>query len=143
MVILNSLEHVQADLEKAAAKSGGQVDRLLELIELNSELQTKMRSKLQNQVVQQIMSAILHTDRDRNFVLEPAEVDMLITRLDHLPGVQFHADRFRNKIASDQGDLTLEDVIKIARSLDDELVNKEEAIFCFRPKALRGNLSSA
>lgn len=109
----------------------------MEIVETSAKLQAQLRSKLQGQVVQQIMSAILSTDRDHNFCLTPAEVDLLITRLENLPGVEFHADKFRERIASDHGDLTLSDVCAIARDLNHDLMDKREAIFCFQTKALR------
>ena len=132
-----SLSHVETDLQAAAQKSGAQVDRLLGIVNDNAQLQAQLRQRLQSQVVQQIMTAILQTDRDRNFCLAPSEVETLVLRLQHLPGVVFSEEKFRARIASDQGDLTLSDVCDIARTLNQDLVDEEHAIFRFQTRSIR------
>jgi hypothetical protein len=131
------LQHVETDLDAAARKSGAQVDRLLEIVNANGELQKKIRKGLQNQVIQQIMTAVLSTDKDRNFIMGPNEVAELTVRLEHLPGVVFNKPAFLARIASDKGDLTLTDVLDMVRTMDQDLVDKETAIFCFQVRQLR------
>ncbi|KAL7573365.1 hypothetical protein ACA910_011725 [Epithemia clementina (nom. ined.)] len=129
---VEQLKHVEAELDSIAKKAGGQVDRIVNIVHENGELQRKIRSLLDDEVLQQIITAILTTDRDGDYSLNPMERRQLEYRLKNIPGIIFHPDRFEAYCASDDGDLTLADVMKIARNLEDPTVPPEKCIFEYK-----------
>jgi hypothetical protein len=151
----NKLQQVEKSLQVVATKSGHSVDRLVAMVNDNGNIQEEIIKNLQAQVLQQIMTAVVQTDHDRNFKLNAKEVDTLLFRLKHLPGVVVDEQIFRSYIKSDKGELTLGDVCGIARLLKDEtnagvrhsiaaakdkiatsIKQKKATMFQFRPKDL-------
>ena len=130
------LQKVEDDLNEIAAKSGTQVDRLVNIVHENGELQEKIQDALQAQVMQQVMSAVLAVDRNRDFTLSPNEVQILEMRLQNIPGVIFDLAKFHHFLRSDVGELTLADVCGIAHNLKDDTVPDEEKLFRFQPHDL-------
>ena len=119
-VSTTKLTKVQTDLDKVAQASGQSVNQLVDIVQENGKLQTEILDHLQAEVLGQIMTAVLATDADRDFVLNKREVETLVLRLKNLPGVDFNEAAFRAVLKSDQGELTLSDVCAIARNLQDE-----------------------
>lgn len=58
-----SLKDVETKLNDVAMEAGAQVDRLVNVVSQNGELQKKILSLLEDEVVQSIMTAIITTDR--------------------------------------------------------------------------------
>jgi len=114
------LSKVQTDLDKAAQRSGASVEKLVGYVEENGKIQKQILEELQAEVMSQIMTAVLATDSDKDFVLDPNEVNVLVLRLKNIPGIQFNEKAFRKILKSDKDELTLADVINIARSLKDQ-----------------------
>jgi len=113
------------------------VDRLLEICQENAEIQAGLRKHLQTQVVQQIMKAIMDSDQDRNFTLqEGPELNQLMVRLSNLPSVEFDRQNFLKQVSAEPtpGELQLTDVINLARTLNDDLVDPQHAVFRFSKK---------
>mmetsp|Transcript_1641 Transcript_1641/g.2354 ORF Transcript_1641/g.2354 Transcript_1641/m.2354 type:complete len:405 (-) Transcript_1641:52-1266(-) len=131
-----ALQHVEEDLGQIAAKAGGQVDRLVSIVHENGQIQKEIKAILQDEIMQQIITAVINTDKDQDYNLSKREVRQLEYRLKHIPGVVFFHDRFQDFIASDEGDLTLSDVIKIARNLGDDTVPINQQIFEFACKSM-------
>jgi hypothetical protein len=108
------LKQVEVALSEIAAASGQNTNALVEIVHENGQLQQEIIQKLQSEVTMQIMTAILQTDRDQNFILSAGEVNQLIMRLQNIPGVEFHENALRRRIGADTGDLTLADVCAMA-----------------------------
>jgi len=133
VVLQCRLKKVEDELGEIANKSGVQVDRLVNVVQENGELQKKIKDSLQGQVMQQIMTAILAVDRNQDFTLDPSEVIRLEMRLKGIRGVILDEAKFQHFLKSDQGELTLADVCGIAHNLTDDTVPEEEKLFRFRP----------
>ena len=117
-----------------AVEAGEQVDRLVSIVQQNGQLQTKIKKQLEDDVIQSIMTTIIRTDRDGNFVLNRSEVYELEVRLENIPAVHFERQNFRNFLASDKDDLTLADLAKIVHNLKDPNIPEKDRIFHFKPK---------
>jgi hypothetical protein len=111
------LKQVESNLAAVANKSGKTVDRLVEIVQENGKIQQEIQTNLHAEVIRQMMTAILQTDADRNFVVSPAEVEILLVRLQNIPGIQIDEAAFRSCLASDEDALTLADVCNIARNM--------------------------
>ena len=132
--ISNSLKDVEEKLGEVAATAGGQVHKLVAIVNKNGELLKQIDQLLQDQVAQSIMTAIIQTDHDGNFTLSPMEVTELIWKLHTIPGVHFDEQKFRNFLASDEDELTLTDLAGLVHNLKDDNLPAEEKIFTFEPK---------
>lgn len=130
------MQHVEEDLGEIASRAGGQVDRLVAIVHENGQIQKEIKDILNDDIMQQIMTAVINTDRDGDYHLNKREVRQLEYRLKHIPGVIFHHDRFQAFLANDEGELTLADVVKVARQLGDESVPPEKHIFEYEPKEI-------
>lgn len=116
------LDQVRQDLDRAAQQSGASVDRLVHFVGENGRVQKEILQQLQAEVLQQIMTAVLATDADRDFIVDPPEVEVLIVRLRNLPGVEFDEKAFRQLLQQTEppGQLTLADVCALTRLLQDQ-----------------------
>ena len=127
---------MEQGLSKIADNSGTQVQRLVELVKENGELQREVKEALEKQVMQQIIDVVVRSDRDGNFTLTPRETESLKSRLKSLEGIKFNASNFDNMIASDENELTLTDVMNIIRNLLDDEVAEEDNVFLLDPESL-------
>ena len=134
--IKHRLSEVEEGLSKIATKSGTQVNRLVEIVKENGELQTKIKKALERQVMQGIVDAVVTSDRDGNFTLSPRETQMLKMRLKNIQGINLNQQNFDNMIASDENELTVPDVMNIVRNLLDDDVPRERNIFILEPESL-------
>lgn len=112
------LKQCEFNLDMFAKKSGKTVDKLVEIVQENGKIQQEIQNNLKMEVIRQMMTAILQTDADRNFVVSPQEVELLIMRLKNLPGVQLDEAAFRSCLASDEDALTLSDICNIVRNME-------------------------
>jgi hypothetical protein len=146
------LKQVEVALTEIAAASGQNTDALVAIVRENGQLQQEIIQKLQSEVTMQIMTAILQTDRDQNFILSAGEVNQLVMRLQNIPGVEFRESTLRRRVGADTGDLTLTDVCAMAHDYllpqpqgrrDDGTSNTvapnnndDDRIFVFRPRSV-------
>lgn len=131
-----SLSQVEEGLSNVAAESGTQVQRLVDLVKENGELQREIKASLEKQVMQQIIDAVVRSDRDGNFTLTPRETSRLKAHLTSMDGIKFSAANFDNMIASDENELTLTDVMRIIRNLLDDEVAEKDNVFLLDPESL-------
>uniref|UniRef100_A0A7S3LGH9 Uncharacterized protein n=1 Tax=Amphora coffeiformis TaxID=265554 RepID=A0A7S3LGH9_9STRA len=130
---VDGLKDVETKLNDVAMEAGAQVDRLVYVVQQNGEIQKKIKAQLEDEVAQQIMTALITTDRDGNFVLNRREVYELEMKLNALPAVHFDKEKFRAFLESDKDDLTLSDLSHIVHNLKDDTIPESEKIFHFEP----------
>jgi hypothetical protein len=131
---LASLNQVETKLSALAAKRGTQVDKLVQTVHENGQLLEKIKATLEASVMNQLISSIVLSDHDRDFFLSALEVQELTVTLSCLPGVNFDQVAFNRFISADDGQLTLEDVLKIIHQLRDDTVQDSDKVFTFHPK---------
>ena len=127
---------MEQGLSSIADNSGTQVQRLVDLVQENGQLQKEIKSTLEKQVMQQIIDVVVSSDRDGNFTLTPQETQGLKYRLQNLQGIQFNGSNFDHMIASDENELTLTDVMNILRNLLDDEVPEQDNVFVLDPESL-------
>lgn len=130
------LSDVEEGLSKIADRSGTQVQRLVDLVKENGQLQLQVKKTLEKQVMQNIIDVVVACDRDGNFTLTPQETERLKLRLKSMEGIKLNTKNFDNMIASDQNELTVTDVMNIIRNLLDDEVPEEENVFVLDPESL-------
>ena len=129
-----SLNQVEKKLTALAAKRGTQVDKLVQTVHENGQLLEKIKATLEASVMNQLVSSIVVSDHDRDFCLSASEVQELTVTLSCLPGVNFDQVAFNAFMNSDDGQLTLTDVLKIIHQLKDDTVQDTDKVFTFHPK---------
>jgi hypothetical protein len=139
------IQQVTDELRSIATATGTTMDRLVELCSEQERIQQEILQNLQAKVLQQIITATLQTDIDRNFIVSKQEVNVLMERLKHVPGVVLNDDAFRSVLdhSEPKGELTISDICRFARNLqqNDTTTNNTEKeipmiepVFTFQPK---------
>ena len=113
------IEQVNTELQVFAKSSGTTSDRLVELCNEQHDVYVEMQNHLQAKVLQQIITITLQSDTNQNYIVSENEVNVLIERLQQIPGVLFRVDRFRNILQQSEppASLTLTDICHIARNM--------------------------
>jgi hypothetical protein len=112
------LNHIPHDLHRISQNQN--VDRLLAIVEEQTELQENIRTKINQQIMQQILTIVVREDRDQNWTLRPTEIEKIIVRLGMVEGIEFDEKLFRGTLTENP---TVSTVMKILRALlerDDE-----------------------
>mmetsp|Transcript_23211 Transcript_23211/g.35127 ORF Transcript_23211/g.35127 Transcript_23211/m.35127 type:complete len:268 (-) Transcript_23211:3185-3988(-) len=144
---LSRLDYTVANLQNVEneislfAKDKSDIERLQQIIHRQNEINIKMKACLRQQILTDIMQVVVNADRDRDFVVEGPELEMLIFRMRSIPGVVFHEHRFRAKVSS-SGALTLSSILEMIRHLmaDDDESND---IFSLKPQDLTKSMDQA
>jgi hypothetical protein len=128
------LQHIPQELHKLSKNKN--VDRLIQVVQEQKEVQEQMRKKINQQVMQQIMGVVVRGDRDGNWTLRLTEVEALIVRLGLVESIEFNEQRFRQLLTEDP---TVTAVMRIIRSLlerDDEY-QLSASIFKVKQKTIK------
>lgn len=133
---MERLSDVEEGLSKIANQSGTQVNRLVEIVKENGELQIKVKKALERQVMQGIVDAVVTSDKDGNFTLSPKETEMLKLRLKNIDGINLNEQNFNKMIASDENELTVPDVMNMVRNLLDDDIPRDRNVFTLDPESL-------
>ena len=122
----NSLEGVEATLERVAKDGKTSVTRLTEIIKRNREIQAKIKTNLERQVIQDLVTIVVATDRDGDFSLNEFELNELVLRLHGRQGVEFNEANFRKLV---KANCTLASIMKVIRNLMDDDVPEKDCVF--------------
>eukprot|EP00540_Astrosyne_radiata_P005058 CAMPEP_0116853612 /NCGR_PEP_ID=MMETSP0418-20121206/18028_1 /TAXON_ID=1158023 /ORGANISM="Astrosyne radiata, Strain 13vi08-1A" /LENGTH=260 /DNA_ID=CAMNT_0004486071 /DNA_START=47 /DNA_END=829 /DNA_ORIENTATION=+ len=124
---VGELEKVEQALEDMAKKAQTDVERLVHVVQENGRLQKLIEENLRKKVLQDVMSIVVKSDRNHDYTLNRAEIEILIFRLQALPSVDFQTDNFR-KLLKGKRNLTVTEVMSMLRNLMNA-TDDEEAIF--------------
>ena len=97
-------------------RTGGNVDRLVNIIQTNGTLQLKIKENLESSIMQSILTAVLVSDINEDFTLNARELKRVETRLSNLPGVKFDKKVFRQFVGN-KTELQLNDIMTMLRNL--------------------------
>lgn len=124
------IEQVNNELEVFAKSAGTSAERLVELCNEQNDIHTQLQKHLQAKILQQIVTITLQSDMNQNYIVSENEVNVLIERLQHIPGMVFHVDTFRHILnqSEPKGSLTLTDICSIARNMQLNASNTTTAV---------------
>lgn len=110
---------VEKEYKAVAKTTGGQVDKLAEIVKETGELQEKITKSLNKQVFQEVMKYAMKADKDKNFKYTKNELKMLKMRLVNIQGVDFNSETFDQVVG--ERELTLTEIMLMLRkSIDGE-----------------------
>jgi hypothetical protein len=114
--------------------SGGNADRLVEIVQQNKELQQKIKANLERNIMQDILEAVLVSDLNEDFSLNLKELKRLETRFANLPAVTFDKANWTKFVAGKEV-IDLATVMGVLRNLTDDIPD-EDNIFHLHPEKL-------
>lgn len=88
----------------------------MNIIQTNGELQLKIKENLESSIMQSILTAVLVSDINEDFTLNPRELKRVETRLSNIPGVKFDKKLFRDFVGN-KTELQLNDIMTMLRNL--------------------------
>ena len=127
------LQTVEQDLQQVSVRTGGQVDRLVTMIQENAALQAQIKKNLEAEVLQNVLKIALDSDKNMDFAFNEAELKRLKVRLASIPGITFDVANFETKIGTKA--LTLKDIMAMFRNLKSD-IPEEENIFHITPHTI-------
>lgn len=147
------LEKVEGTLEELSKVQGQNVDILIKQVEEYKKVQAQMKKNLEAEVIQNLISVIIRSDDDEDFILDPEEVDGLIMRLKSIDGVDFSEANFKRAVEKagikyeedihKRGGFNLKVVMEVVKNLLDDKVPEKDNIFTIKTeKALSKNDAS-
>ena len=134
------LKETEAKLEEISILQGVSVDTLVAQVKEFKEVQADMKESLQTKVLQNLIGVVITADKDKDFVIDPEEVDGLVVRLKSMDGVDFSEENFNKAVTKSgydpsdatKGGYSINVVIEVMRNLLDDDVPDEDNIFTLK-----------
>uniref|UniRef100_A0A7S2GX79 Uncharacterized protein n=1 Tax=Helicotheca tamesis TaxID=374047 RepID=A0A7S2GX79_9STRA len=123
---VTELEDVEKDLAKLANTDN--LDRLVEVVKETKRVTANIKKALEADVMFQVMEVLMKSDQNRDFIIGPKEINMMILRMKMVSGVKFNEKNFRAKVAA-EGNMSLTSIMDLFRDLEDDGIAEEDAIF--------------
>ena len=115
----------------------GQVDRLSEIIEENSNLLKQIEEALETQVMQTVLEYTLVADQDKSLTLSRDEMKNLKFQLSLIDGVHLNEKNFDEMIGADEGShFEVETIMSMFRKMKDPTIPKTQNVFVLQPEKL-------
>jgi cell division FtsZ-interacting protein ZapD len=80
-------------------------DKLVKQVNEYRTIQEDIKTDLRSKIQQTLLDVFMRSDKDEDFVIDPEEVDRLVTRLTNIPGVDFDEGKFRRALKKEGGDI--------------------------------------
>jgi cell division protein FtsB len=125
---VDRLQEIEQALSVLNDKSDTAVEEFAQQVEENKDLLKQMKGNLKSSVLQNLLSVVLRSDVDRDFVIDEAEVADLIHRISNVAGVRIDEAKFR---AACQGESVLAVMDMVKNLLKRANVAADERIFSF------------
>lgn len=124
------MEKMEREMNRIAG-SPHNVNRMLEVITEQKEVNEAIKENLRKSVLQNILKAVVLSDQDKDFQIHSREMELLVVRLSMMDGVTFHEDKFRQLMGNSDGSQPLSYVMRLIRSL-----LQDEEVFVLSPEDL-------
>lgn len=137
---VDRLGESEKQLEEVASQQEAQVSTLVNLVKENGKIQTEMKEILTAEAFHQIISVILESDHDESSHFDEKEVRVLSLRLENLPGISVHREKFHDKVKQTDGSLS--SVTNLVLQVYDDSIPEEEKLFQVDLERLKGKHAS-
>lgn len=102
---VDKLEDTEQALDILTKTQGQSVSTFADQVKENRDILRKMQGNLRANVLQNIISVLIRSDTDGDFIIDDAEIDDLCGRLQRMNGVTVHEDKIRKVIQDNNGDI--------------------------------------
>jgi uncharacterized protein YukE len=123
---VDDLKEVEDALEMITSMQGNAVKAFADQVDQARQNLARLETSLKSDITSNLISLIFASDKDNDAVLDLDEVEPLITRINNLPGVEVHAQMFRDATVGKPINAVC-DVISNLMKADD--IPEEERIF--------------
>jgi hypothetical protein len=103
----------------------------VQVVQEQKEVHEQIKECLRKKVLQNILSALVKSDADGNFMLHSRELEVLVVRLGMMDGVKFQERAFRQIMGT--SNQSLSQIMMLIRSL---LQDDNETVFILCPEEL-------
>lgn len=131
---VQELEDVERELNRIVGDKSN-TQRMVNVIKKQERIHQEMKKNLQSKVLQSILGVVVKSDSNRDFAINPAELELLIVRLKMMDGVVLDETKFRQRMANPKHS-TLEGIMELVRSLYKEEADGCSAVFELHPELL-------
>mmetsp|Transcript_9100 Transcript_9100/g.14107 ORF Transcript_9100/g.14107 Transcript_9100/m.14107 type:complete len:276 (+) Transcript_9100:195-1022(+) len=119
---VEKLRAVENNLQNICDAQGSSTTEFMTLLDEQREIIAEMHHHLEAEVVQNLLTAVMKSDRDRDFIIDPEEIRYLMLRLEHSSaGIVVHEDAF--KALLERKGYNLGAVLDVCK----KLMNKDES----------------
>jgi len=127
---VDRLEDVSLALDVITQTQGQSIGDFEKQVEENRNILKSMKTNLKSSVLQNLLSVIMSSDADKDMMVDESEVEVLITRIQNIGGVEVHDDRFRAAFSGQ----SVSSLMTVIQNLLRDDVPPEERIFEFKEK---------
>lgn len=138
-----SLKEAEVKLAELSVLQGRNVDELVEQVREFKKIQVQVKESLEAKVIQNLISVVLKSDQDADFIIDPEEIAGLKLRLNTIDGVDFSEENFNkalqrsgydpNNVDVQAGGFNIKIVLDVMKNLLDDDVPEEDNIFTINP----------
>ena len=119
------LEDVQEALNSITNTQGQSVEEFSKQVDENRRLLKQMKSNLKASILQNLLSVILRSDADSDFIISESETDDLVRRLNNLSGLKLRETKFRAAVLGK----SIQSVMDVVKNLLRDDVPEDQIIF--------------
>lgn len=133
------LRETQSKLQDISVFQGKSVDTLVQQVREFKKIQERVKESLEAKVIQNLISVVLTADADRDFMIDPEEIDELKIRLKAIDGVDFSEKNFHKALVKSgfdplsvnvrKGGFSIQAVLDVMKNLMDDSVPEKDNIF--------------
>mmetsp|Transcript_15251 Transcript_15251/g.22484 ORF Transcript_15251/g.22484 Transcript_15251/m.22484 type:complete len:253 (+) Transcript_15251:208-966(+) len=121
------LKEAEASLAKISIAQGMNLETLIKQVEDYKKIQENVKESVKDQILQTLVSAVMNSDMDHDYVIGPNEMGLLCARLKGIPMVKFNEEKFTAAMNEVDGS-----ILQFSKHhLTDDVALKEEGIFLF------------
>jgi len=131
------LSSIETDVKQILAEQKEGMEEFMSILRENREIQNKMEKCLKNDLAQELIEQVVRSDQDKDFKIDPEEIDMLMMRLGTLDAVIIDEEKFRKEM--ELRGYGLFSVLTIIKDLVGHDVDDDGGIFKFDMKAYKNN----
>jgi len=117
------LKEAESSLAKISLAQGMNVQELIKQVEDYKKIQEGVKESVRDQILQTLISAVMSSDMNHDYVIEKQEMPMLCARLKGIPMVEFNKEAFCTAMAGVDGSILL---FSKQHLNDDDIVEKED-----------------
>jgi hypothetical protein len=121
------LQQAESSLGQISETQEVSLDKLVEQVQQYKQIQAEVRKDLTSKIKQTLLSVVMASDIDMDYIIDPEEVDVLIMRMKALPSIEFNEAGFRTAIQQGDGSI----MAFFNAHLSDDAVIAKEKIFVF------------
>ena len=126
---VDRLEDAERALDAITNMQGMSIEALEEHVIENRDILWERESQLKTSVMQNLFKLALHSDRNRDSIIDDEEVDIMIEKIEDIEGVRVDGERLKREMK--KGGCTFKDVMNIIKELVSHGSSEENELFVF------------